>query len=152
MGTGAKPAVDNTSALEIAWVSDKSYSLPHCIASAVIKNESFLRVPTRYAVETHQTGSRATAVSCHLDTQAHSSPLHGRRDQPRQQSVGPAEGLSVPGELGDFGMKPSNDVVAVSVAPWYSQEMLAIKAQRINLSGHTNQEDKGHPRTCRQNK
>lgn len=98
MGTGAKPAVDNTGTLDIAWVSDKSHSLPHGIASAVIKNHDFLCVPTRYAVETHQTRSEARTVSCHLDTPAHSSPLHGG-DQPRRQSLGPAEELSVAGEL-----------------------------------------------------
>lgn len=99
VGTGANPAVDNTSTLELAWVSDKSHSLPHCIASVVIKNQAFLRVPTRYAVETQQRGSKARAVLGHVDTQAHASPLRGRRDPPGLQSVRPAEGLSVTGEF-----------------------------------------------------
>lgn len=55
------------------------------------------------------------------------------------QGVGPAEGLS--GSLGDFGMKPFNDIVMVGVAPWHSQKTLTITAQKVNLSGYTNQED-----------
>lgn len=68
-------------------------------------------------METHQTGSEARAVSWTL-RHAPLSPLHGRRDQPRLQSMGPVEGLFVTGERGDFGMKSSNDIVAVNVAPW----------------------------------
>lgn len=119
-------------------MSDKSHSLPHCTARAVIKNQGFLRVPTRYAVETHQTEQpRATW------TLKHTLPLcMGEENNLVCRAWGQRRGCLSQGTLGDFGMKPSNNMVAVSVVLWYSQEMLTITAQRVNLGGHTNQENR----------
>lgn len=99
-------------------------------------------MPKRYALETHQAGSEAGAATCHLGTGAHSAPLHVKRDQvPRMQSMRPAEGVSQ-GSSGDFGMKPFDVIVKVGVAPWYFQETLTNTAARVDLSRHTNQEDR----------
>lgn len=93
-------------------------------------------MPSRYALETHQAGSEAGAATCHLGTGAHSSPLQVKRDQePRMQSLGPAERVSQ-GSSGDFGVKPSDDIVEMGVAPWCSQKTLTIIAQRVDLGGH----------------
>lgn len=65
--------------------------------------------------------------------------------------MGPAEKVSH-GSSGDFGVKPSDDIVKMGVAPWCSQETLTSTAQRADLSGDTIRGIGGHSKTCRQNK
>lgn len=142
------PAVYNTQHLGNSVVSDKSHSLPHCIASAMINCQGFPCMPTRYALETHWAGSEAGAATCHLGIGAHSVPLHVKRDQvPRMH--GPAERVSQ-GSSGDFGVKPPDDIVKMGLAPWCSQETLTSTAQREDLSGDTIRGTGGHSRTCGQ--
>lgn len=65
--------------------------------------------------------------------------------------MGPAERVSQ-GRSGDFGVKPSDDIVKMGVAPWCSQETLTSTEQRLDLSGDTIRGTGGHSKTWRQNK
>lgn len=111
VGTGAKPAVDNTSTLELAWVSDKSHSL------SCSDKEPGLSL-CAHEVCCGNTPDRKRGKSSLLDTQARSSLSSAWEKRPTYAAEHGASRGAVTGERGDFGMKPSNDIVAVNVALW----------------------------------